>query len=206
MPADVPPAALHGDPRLPPELMLEIASFLLEPPYAYAPQLELRKAQIQMCLRLSHSCRIFREVFTPHLWATLDAFFADDVRLDVQMREIQQAAHLVKHVKFASEPYLLGIILNCSFQVNLHFLAWTGAQQPRSRSGVRRLPLRISESRGAQDCISRRGPPVQHLQLVRVPLQHVPPTQIPVGQAPCAAGRPRAAALVFSASAKFVLR
>ncbi|KAJ7164095.1 hypothetical protein C8R46DRAFT_1192903 [Mycena filopes] len=102
--AEVPPAA---DPRLPPELMLEIASFLLEPPYAYAPQLELRKAQIQMCLRLSHSCRIFREVFTPHLWATLDAFFADDgndgsIRLDVRMREIQQAAHLVKHVKLIS--------------------------------------------------------------------------------------------------------
>ncbi|KAJ7155339.1 hypothetical protein C8R46DRAFT_438954 [Mycena filopes] len=105
-----PPELPLGDPRVPPELMLEIASFLIEPPYAYVPEPEQRKAQMKAWLMLSHSCSIFRGVFLPHLWASLDAFFVDTAysgddalgRLDLRMREILQAEHIIKHVKLVS--------------------------------------------------------------------------------------------------------
>ncbi|KAJ7155307.1 hypothetical protein C8R46DRAFT_438584, partial [Mycena filopes] len=107
---EAPPELPIGDPRVPPELMLEIASLLIEPPYAYVPEPEKRKAQMKAWLMLSHSCSIFRGVFLPHLWASLDAFFVDTAyggddplgRLDTRMQEIVQAEHIVKHVKLVS--------------------------------------------------------------------------------------------------------
>ncbi|KAJ7044266.1 hypothetical protein C8F04DRAFT_1070059 [Mycena alexandri] len=94
-------------PQLPPELMLEIASFLLDAPYVYIGQREERKMQLKICRALSHSCRIFRAIFIPHLWNSVDDFFADggddlSLRLDVRMREITQAEYLVNHVKVIS--------------------------------------------------------------------------------------------------------
>ncbi|KAJ7711731.1 hypothetical protein B0H16DRAFT_1627426, partial [Mycena metata] len=97
----------HEHPQLPPELMLEIASFLLDPSYAYFEQREERKMQLEIYRALSHSCRIFRAVFLPHLWNWLDDFFADSgddlsLRLDVRMRELTQAEYLPNHVNVIS--------------------------------------------------------------------------------------------------------
>jgi hypothetical protein len=94
-------SSISLEPRLPPELMLEIASSLLHHPHAYIAEPVERIAQIRTGRALSQSCRLFRNIFLPHLWSHLDTFFSqgDAIELERRMHEITQAQWLLDHVK-----------------------------------------------------------------------------------------------------------
>ncbi|KAF7362827.1 hypothetical protein MVEN_00632500 [Mycena venus] len=136
-----------AEPRLPTELLLEISSWLLHPLHAYIAQRQERIAEIATYRALSQSCRLFRDVFLPHLWAHLDSFFdGDDPKLNSRMQEITQAPYLLDHVKKISVS-LHGPALNNSDRVNA-FLACMGACP--NLDALKIVSLRIDRPAGTQ--------------------------------------------------------
>ncbi|KAJ6592440.1 hypothetical protein B0H19DRAFT_1087836 [Mycena capillaripes] len=102
---------LGSEIRLPPELLLEISSWLLNRPSSLIAEREERIAEIRAYRALSQTCRLFRGVFLPHLWSHLDAIFSEakdlyseplELEWERRMRQITQAQYLLDHVKTIS--------------------------------------------------------------------------------------------------------
>ncbi|KAJ7112045.1 hypothetical protein C8R43DRAFT_1113449 [Mycena crocata] len=95
------------EPRLPPELILEIASWLeaLEPREGAGTVFNRGQVGSTVALRaLYHSCRMLRSVFVTVMWVHMDKFFTgvDGLSLERRMREITRATFIVNHVKSVS--------------------------------------------------------------------------------------------------------
>ncbi|KAJ7263651.1 hypothetical protein B0H12DRAFT_1230940 [Mycena haematopus] len=111
------------DPRFPPEVLLEISSWLLDL-YTSIPERRGRLGHILASWRsLSQSCRLFRTVFLPHLWSHLDTFFdGENSKVERRMREIIEAQYLLDHIKSMSlslhwpalsNPFGVKALLDC---------------------------------------------------------------------------------------------